>query len=195
VGRPRKNTVVFRAEEGSTAAKDASIKEIALKMAEGKWHPYRDALDYAATSGLSVSTVSTYAKEASRLLRIAWTDDSTRSVVVERIQKLGEDAANRTEEAVSKTGEIVTLRKPDYKSAIHAAEVLANILGMTKQQHEVRVSYERMSDDELMAAAMQHLQQGQSMPVLTAGTEIHNGTEGTDQEDQVEDSQPKGSGS
>jgi len=141
-----------------TTAKDQRIREIALRMAAGDWHPYRGPLDVARQTGLSPHTVADYAKEAARLLRLSWADDQARVALLERIQTLGEEARSRTEEVLDKDGRVQTLRKPDMKSAIRATEIVANILGLTKQQHDVRVSYEAMTDEQLMAETTKFLE-------------------------------------
>lgn len=147
-----------RLDPATVAAKDQTIRDIALEMSTGSWHQYRSVVEWAARTGLSEATLANYSKEASRLLRLAWSDDGSRVAVMERIQQLGRDAVNRTEEVVDREGKVVTLRKPDFKSAVHAAEVVASILGMTRQQHELRVTYERMSDEQLWAEAEKFLE-------------------------------------
>lgn len=89
-------------------------------------------------------------------MRIFWSDDTARIATLERIRQLGEDAANRCEDALDKDGNIVSLKKPDYRSAITAGNSVAAILGMQRPV-EVRVSYERMSDDQLLHAALEFL--------------------------------------
>ena len=154
----RRTDMSPRLDPAAVAAKDVCVREIALSMSAGDWHQYRSALEYAVRHGLSEFTVADYAKEAARMLRIAWTDDATRVTVLERIQQLGRDAVHRREEVLDRAGNVVSVSKPDFRSAIESAKVVASILGMTRQQHELRVTYERMSDEQLMAEAVKFLE-------------------------------------
>lgn len=154
----RRSDIVPRLDPAAVAGKDFHVREIALEMSKGTWHQYRSAVEWAAKHGLAESTVADYAKDASRLLRLGWSDEGARVLVMERISQLGQDAVLRREEYVGKDGQVRSLLKPDFKSAVHAAEVLASILGMTRHTQELRVTYERMSDEQLMAEAVKFLE-------------------------------------
>ena len=174
MSRKRKSQLVHRADEGTTAAKDRTIAEIARIMSTGAWRPYTSTMEYAAKIGLTEWTVAEYAKEAARLLRIFWSDESARANLIGRIQKLGEDAANRTEEVLDKEGNKVTVSKPDHKSAITAANSLTAILGMTRQTVDVKVSYEKMSDAQLWAEAAKYIPDTSPKALPAANGEINN---------------------
>lgn len=139
--------------EGSTLQKDKIIEAIALEMAEGKWRPFRSVRDLAARTGISLGNAQKYAAEAARLLRLSWGQDEAKIAVIERISQIGRAAEERTEEAVDAKGEVHVLSKPDHRTALAAANSLANILGLSGANSEVVVRYQQMSDSELWLEA------------------------------------------
>ena len=155
-GKPYTKTIQHFVKGGNVNAKDRAIKEIAQIMATGVWHPHRSVVEYAAAHGYQEVTIKEYAAEAARLLRIAWTDETARVSILEKIHQLGLDAQNRTEEVLDKDGCVHTVRKPDFKSAIMAANSVAAILGMNRTEVNVTHNYEAMTDQQLLAAAKVH---------------------------------------
>ncbi len=153
---------------GNVAAKDANIKEIAHIMATGVWHPHKSVVEYAKTAGLQEVTVKEYAAEAARLLRLAWTDETARVAILEKIYQVGQDAANRTEEVLDKDGCVRTVRKPDFKTQVTALNSIAAILGMTRQQIDVTHNYEGMTDQQLFDAAKRHMKSSTGKPFPAA---------------------------
>jgi len=141
--------------EGSSLLKDKIVEKIALEMAEGNWRPWTSVRELAARLGVGLSQSQKYAAEATRLLRLSWGQDEAKVAVLERIARLGRASEERTEEVGAfnpETGkiEIVTLRKPDLRSALAAAKHLADCLGMSGEKAEVIVRYQQMSDVELL---------------------------------------------
>lgn len=144
--------------EGSTLQKDKIIEAIALEMAEGKWRPFRSVRDLAARTGISLGNAQKYAAEAARLLRLSWGQDEAKIAVIERISQIGRAAEERKEEmgvfnTETKAVEVVELSKPDHRTALAAANSLANILGLSGANSEVVVRYQQMSDSELWLEA------------------------------------------
>ncbi len=199
MGRPRKtyyaNSKHF-IQGDSVAAKDANIKEIAHIMATGVWHPHRSVVEYAKSAGLQEVTVKEYAAEAARLLRLAWTDETARVAILEKIYRVGDDAANRTEEVLDKDGCIHTVRKPDYKTQVTALNSIAAILGMSRQQIDVTHNYEKMTDQQLLDAAKVHFAKpsGRAFPAKPTPvleTTAHDRSEARE-ETEVHPPQPEG---
>lgn len=151
------------AGQGSTLQKDKFIEAIALSMAEGKWEPFRSVRELAARERISLGNAQAYAAEASRLLRISWGGEDAKLAVLERIRNIGKAAEERTEEVLDAGGEVRTLRKPDYRTALRSAETLASILGLQGSNAEVVIRYQNMSDAELYAEAQRLLGTGKEV--------------------------------
>ncbi|MEI9950811.1 MAG: hypothetical protein WDO74_17980 [Pseudomonadota bacterium] len=171
---------------GSVAAKDGNIKEIAHIMATGVWHPHKSVVEYAKTAGLQEVTVKEYAAEAARLLRLAWTDETARVAILEKIYQVGNDAANRTEEVIDKDGCVRTVRRPDYKTQVTALNSVAAILGMNRQQIDVNHNYEGMTDAQLFEAAKRHMKSSTGKPFPAPPKPILETTSHEQREDRQE---------
>ena len=150
---------IGKGAEGCVLAKDALIEAVAYQMSEGKWVPFRSVRAFADKHNVSLLTAQKYAAEATRLLRMSWGQDEAKVAVLERIAYIGRDALERTEEAISPSGEVVTLRKPDHRTAFSCAKSLADYLGLGGTNSEVVVRYQAMSDSELWTETQKFVKQ------------------------------------
>ena len=141
------------AAQGSTRQKDEILKTIADKMAAGTWRPYRGVRELALQFDMTLSNAQAYVAEASRLVRLSWGGEEAKAAVIERIQQIGSAAEMRTEEIALQDGSVVQVRKPDYRSALRAAETLATIVGLTGATADVVIKFQQMSDQELWIEA------------------------------------------
>lgn len=110
--------------------------------------------------------------------------------VLERIVQVGRAAEQRTEEVVDAKGNVVTISKPDHRTALTALKHLADILGLSGSNSEVVIRYQQMSDSDLAREASRFLAQltgesnGRSNSYETSGEEIPKVASGTGQQDQ-----------
>ncbi len=139
--------------QGSTRQKDEILRVIADQMAAGTWRPYRGVRDLALRFDMPLSNAQHYVAEASRLVRLSWGGEEAKAAVIERIQQIGTAAEFRTEEVALQDGTVVQVRKPDFRSALRAAETLATITGLTGATADVIIKFQQMSDHELWLEA------------------------------------------
>lgn len=138
---------------GSTRQKDEILKTIVDKMISGQWLPYRSVRELALSHDMEMANAEKYVCEASRLIRLSWGGEEAKAAIIERIAQIGRAAEFRTEEAIKMDGEIVSVRKPDHRTALRAAETLASIVGLTGPTADVIIRLQQMSDGELWAEA------------------------------------------
>lgn len=129
------------------------MKVIANQMAAGNWRPYRGVRDLALQFDMPLHSAQHYVAEASRLIRLSWGGEEAKAAVIERIQQIGTAAEFRTEEVALQDGTVVQVRKPDFRSALRAAETLATITGLMGATADVIIKFQQMSDHELWLEA------------------------------------------
>ncbi len=143
-----------RAHEASPArveAADLRVELVLDMMAHGVWQP-KMARELARVWGLAVDSVQQYSAAASKILRFQFSperNEEIRSVVLARVWTLGNQALERTEEALDVKGEVHTLRKPDMRTALTAVVNFAEVMGIKTNKHEHRVTTADLSDAEL----------------------------------------------
>lgn len=155
----RPGAEIGKGAEGQVLAKDELIGKIAMRMSAGDWRPYSSVREFARTTGLSLNSAERYAAEATRLLRMSWGQDEAKVAVLERIAFIGRDALERTEDAVDAKGNVVTLRKPDHRTAFNSAKALADYMGLGGANAEVVIRYQTMSDAELWLETQKFVKQ------------------------------------
>jgi hypothetical protein len=153
--------------ENTALGKDAEIQKIAMAMASGDWRPYRSVREYAEKNNMSLASAEKYAGEATRLLRMSWGQDEAKVAVLERISFIGRDALSRREDAVTASGEVVSLAKPDHRTAFAAAKSLADYMGLGGTNAEVVIRYQSMTDSELWKETQKFAEK------LTQGLQAH----------------------
>jgi len=136
--------------QGSALQKDKIIESIALEITQGTWRPFRSVRELAARLDIPLSRAMHYAGEATRLLRMAWGGEEAKAAILERIAEIGIASETRTEEVVDMKGNIRTVRRPDMRSALAAAQTVANALGLTGSNSEVVIRYQQMTDSDLL---------------------------------------------
>jgi hypothetical protein len=175
VGRAPKHNPEAGAQ-GSTRQKDEILKTIAKQMAAGTWRPYHGVRALALQYDMPLASAQQYVADASRLVRLSWGGEEAKAAIIERIQQIGTGAEFRTEEVALQDGTVVQVRKPDYRSALRAAETLAAITGLTGATADVVIKFQQMSDHELWLEAERYGKQlnlqGKRVHVTTTGESI-----------------------
>lgn len=103
------------------------------------------------------STVREYAAEARRRyireVERAGRDDY-RARIMGRIDFVGRDALERTEEVVDAMGTVHTVRRPDHRTARQSLLDLAQLGGLLVHKHEVTIN--ELTDEEIRAQLRAH---------------------------------------
>ena len=148
--------------------------EVILQWMVRGWYQPASYVHLAKVWGVSERHASQYAAEARRVLSrelLSKSRDELLAELLARIAFLGGESRNRTEEALTMKGDVVELRRPDLRSALRAAEVQGELLGLKVQRHHHTVQATELTTDQIIE---QLRAQGVrvELPVLTSGEEV-----------------------
>lgn len=116
--------------------------------------------------------VQQYAAEARRMLSrelLSQSRDELLAELLARLSFLGEEARTRTEEALTMSGDVVTVRRPDVRAAIRAAEAQGELLGLKVQRHH-HVHAGELTTEQIVEQLEKHGVQVK-LPALTTTAE------------------------
>lgn len=120
----------------------------------GEYVRGRTDKELAAIWGIGVDAVHQYSAVASKLLRLQFAPErheEIKATLLNRILRIGDEAANRTEQVLDIKGRRRTVRRPDMRTALAAVVEFAQLLGIRTTKHEHRVTTADLSDAELHA--------------------------------------------
>lgn len=151
-------------------------------MLDAAFH-WKTTDELAAVWGCDPATVRAYAAEARRhyIREIDRSGrDDYRARLMSRIEFVGRDALERTEEVIDGMGDKHTIRKPDHRTALRALTDLAQLGGLLVHKHEVTVS--ELTEEEIRAQLRAHglevktILETTAEPALGQG-ETHDGSD------------------
>lgn len=133
---------------------DERIRECMRLMCIGQWRAGATHAELAARWGVTVATVSGYATNASRLLRmLVGTSDEAKQEIYAFLGHVRSLAVER--QSATKDG--VLYDDPDLKAAVAAAKTQAELLGLTSKTVKVEVApqYANLSTPEAKLRAIE----------------------------------------
>ena len=151
------------------------VETICAWMVRG-WYQPADYVALARVWGVNERHASQYAAEARRMLArelLSKSADELRAELLARMAYIGQDALTRTEEAVTVKGDIVTVRRPDHRTALRAAEAQSELLGLKVQRHHHVITAGELTTEQIIEQlAAQGVRVELPVPVLTTGETV-----------------------
>lgn len=137
-------------------SKAEQVNFIILAMRRGVYHRGLTTRAMAKLWSLSEVAVADREVEALRAVQrvIEEQPGELLAELVLRVQSIGQDALERTEEYVNAKGQKHTIRKPDHRTALQAAIEIAELAGLRKQRVEIDVR--TLSDEQIAEQLRAH---------------------------------------
>jgi hypothetical protein len=135
-----------RARADEAKERDRRVDAIVEVMTEGKWSA-REAKRYAESWGCSLDAIRSYAREASSVIRRAFSTEDReelRTAIVLRAERVFDEAMGR--QRATADGALVP--DPDLKAAIAALKLVGDVQAVVVQRHEVTEG-PKLGDDEI----------------------------------------------
>jgi hypothetical protein len=124
-------------------------------MVDGRF-TWGTSTELAALWNVAPVTARNYAAEAVRLYRrlVAGFGEDLRARIMARLEFIGRDSLERTEEVVDGMGDKHTVRRPDHRTARQCVMDQAQLAGLLVHKHTMSVT--EMTDEELRAQLRAH---------------------------------------
>lgn len=127
-------------------------------MARNEWRSGRTDRELAEAWGVARATVWGYSSQASRLVKMQLGDgDEMRERLAALMMTVSQAAVERTEEVATALGEVITVRKPDMRTALSALAEIRDTFGLKVQKHEHEHRYANKPLNELLQEAEEYL--------------------------------------
>jgi hypothetical protein len=146
----------WQARASAATTKAERVDFVILALRRGVYHRGTTTLACARLWSLSEGAVADVEVEALRAVNRALENDRGEllSELMLRIEALGHGAVDRTEDYVDRFGNLHTIRKPDYRTALAAAVELGVLAGVRREV--VQIDVRTLSEEQIVAQLAQH---------------------------------------